>query len=267
MFSDEIIATDAFLDMPSGSQLLYFHLGIRADDDGFISSPKMVMRILGSTEDELKVLFLKKFLLAFDSGVCVVKHWRINNQLRKDRYSETKYITEKSQLYIRPNGSYSFNPENALPLPKGHFTKEQLHFVNHLATKGKPSGNHPSPQYSIGKVSKDKERIDTIQAKVPEGTLRGEEWQEIIDAFEPVNKFYTRFYKNKTQRQAIIDILKQATKNELISVIGLLSQTNQKNYFPHIDTPVKLRDKWSSLKDALIRYKDLSNGKKAPLII
>lgn len=100
-----------------------------------------------------------------------------------------------------------------------------------------------------------KDNTKEILAKVPAGTLRGEEWQEILDAFEPVNKFYVRFYKNKTQRQAIMDILKKSTKQQLLSVIKLLPQTNRKNFFPHIDTPIQLRDKWSALEDAFVRYK------------
>lgn len=150
MFSDEITTADAFLDMPGGSQLLYFHLGMEADDDGFISSPKMVMRAIGSTDDELKVLFAKKFLLPFESGVCVVKHWRINNQIRKDRYEETKYTKEKSQLYIRENGSYTFNPEGAIKVPHGHF----LPLGNQMATIGQPS---------IGKESLDKIRKEASE--------------------------------------------------------------------------------------------------------
>lgn len=148
MFSDEIVISDAFLDMPSGSQLLYFHLGIQADDDGFVSSPKMVMRIIGSSEDELKILMAKKFLIQFPNGICVIKHWRINNQLRKDRYTETKYVDEKNTLFIRENGAYTLNPENALPIPKGHFTAEDIASGNQLATTRQPS---------IGKVSIGKE--------------------------------------------------------------------------------------------------------------
>lgn len=152
MFSDEITSTDAFLDLPKGSQLLYFHLGMSADDDGFVANPKMIMRVIGSSEDELKVLFAKKFLLAFDNGVCVVKHWRINNYIRKDIYKETKYIKEKSSLFIRENGSYSFNPDNAILVPKGHFTIKDKEFVDAPYTDRTLSIG----KVRIGKVSKDK---------------------------------------------------------------------------------------------------------------
>lgn len=169
MFSDEITSTDAFLDMPTSSQLLYFHLGMSADDDGFIASPKMVMRVIGASTDDLKLLVAKKFLLQFESGVCVVKHWRINNQLRKDRYTETKYLPEKTQLFIRENGSYSFNPQGALPVPKGHFTTESLQFGNQLAT----IGVRRRGKDSIGKIRESKEynSLSYLQ-KIPEADIK-----------------------------------------------------------------------------------------------
>lgn len=162
MFSSEITNTDAFLDMPSGSQLLYFHLGMKADDDGFVSSPRQIMRTIGSNEDELKILFAKKFLLAFQSGVCVVKHWRINNQLRKDRYHETKYTKEKATLFIRENGSYTFTQDGAIPMPKGYYLPDG----NQLATKRQP-------EVALGKVRIDKVREDrgASNEAVPIGEL------------------------------------------------------------------------------------------------
>ena len=90
MFAKTIIDSDAFLDMPQSTQLLYFHLAMRADDDGFINSPKTIMRIVGAKDDDLKVLFSKKFLIPFESGIVVIKHWRIHNYIQKDRYHETK---------------------------------------------------------------------------------------------------------------------------------------------------------------------------------
>ena len=107
MFSLEIVDTDAFLDMPHSSQLLYFHLSMRADDDGFVSNPKRVMKLIGSQEDDYKVLLAKRFLISFDSGVVVIKHWRINNYIRSDRYNETTYLDEKSLLQIKQNNSYT----------------------------------------------------------------------------------------------------------------------------------------------------------------
>jgi hypothetical protein len=107
MFSMQIVDTDAFLDMPLTTQLLYFHFGMRADDDGFVSNPKKVMRMIGSGEDDLKVLITKRFIIPFKNGVCVIKHWKINNYIQKDRYNETKYLEEKAKLITKENGSYT----------------------------------------------------------------------------------------------------------------------------------------------------------------
>lgn len=106
MFSKTIIEMDSFLDMSLSAQALYFHLGMRADDDGFVS-PKMVMRMLGSTEDDLKILKAKGFIIPFDNGVIVIRHWKDNNYIRKDTYSPTIYQDElklalSDEMYARP---------------------------------------------------------------------------------------------------------------------------------------------------------------------
>jgi len=107
MFSMKIADSDAFLDMPQSSQLLYFHLGMRADDDGFVSNPKRIMRMIGSQDDDFKVLLTKRFILPFENGVCVIKHWKLNNYIQKDRYTSTVYLEEKKQLRIKENGAYT----------------------------------------------------------------------------------------------------------------------------------------------------------------
>lgn len=127
MTSLEVIDTDAFLDMPMSSQLLYFHLNARADDDGFVANPKKVLRTLGGSSDDYKVLTSKKFLIEFEDGVCVIKHWRINNFVRKDLYKETKYLDLKQSLFIRRNGAYTLTDDGeALPVPSGHFILEDV---------------------------------------------------------------------------------------------------------------------------------------------
>lgn len=117
MTSLEVTGTDAFLDMPQSSQLLYFHLNSLADDDGFVANPKSIMRNCGAQSDDLKLLIAKKFVIAFEDGVCVIKHWRINNFIRKDIYKETKYLNHKQTLFIRANGAYTqTNDGRAVPL-------------------------------------------------------------------------------------------------------------------------------------------------------
>lgn len=111
MFSPQIVQSEEFLSMPTSSQALYFHLGMSADDDGFIQ-PKMIMRQIGSADDDLKVLLAKRFLLSFESGVVVVKHWLIHNLIQKDRYHPTRFQEEHKTLFLKENKAYTDNPES-----------------------------------------------------------------------------------------------------------------------------------------------------------
>ena len=109
MFNIKIVDSDAFLDMPLSAQCLYFHLNMRADDDGFVGNPKRIQRLVGASEDDLKLLIAKRFLLTFENGVIVIKHWRMHNTLSMNRYSETVYTDEKKLLKLKENNSYSFD--------------------------------------------------------------------------------------------------------------------------------------------------------------
>lgn len=106
-FSMKIVDSDAFLDMPLSTQSLYFHLGMRADDDGFVNSPKRIARLVGAGEDDLKLLIAKRFILAFENGVVVIKHWKMQNTLKNDRVKAPQYPELAALIYIKPNGAYS----------------------------------------------------------------------------------------------------------------------------------------------------------------
>ena len=115
MFSLDIVDSDAFLDMPLSTQSLYFHLAMRADDDGFIDKSKRIMRAIGSSDDDMRLLLHKNFVIPFDDGVCVIKHWRMHNYIRSDRYKETNYIEKKAQLGLKENGSYTTKSNLGIP--------------------------------------------------------------------------------------------------------------------------------------------------------
>ena len=152
MFTMQIVDSDAFLDMPLSAQALYFHLNMRADDDGFINNPRKIQRMINASDDDLRVLIAKRFLLAFESGVIVIKHWRMHNILRRDRYTPTQYQEELAQLGIKDNGSYTESG-------------------NQLATSWQPVGNQLEPQVRIGKVSKGKDSIGEGKSKFAPPTL------------------------------------------------------------------------------------------------
>lgn len=107
MFSMSIVDTDAFLEMPATSQLLYFHLSMRADDEGFVGNPKKIIKMGGFNDDDLRMLLTKRFILGFESGVVVIKHWLIHNTIRKDRFNPTNYNSEKNLLCIKENNAYT----------------------------------------------------------------------------------------------------------------------------------------------------------------
>ena len=146
MFAKTIIDSDPFLDMPLSTQALYFHLSMRADDDGFINNPKKIQRMIGASDDDLRVLVMKRFILPFDSGVVVIKHWKIHNYIRNDRYKETVYQEEKALLELKENGAYT--ELSPLGIPDGNQAVDQVETQVRL---GKDS---------IGKVSVGKESIE-----------------------------------------------------------------------------------------------------------
>ena len=120
MFAKTIIDSDAFLDMPMSTQALYFHLSMRADDDGFINNPKRIQRMIGASDDDLKLLIAKAFIIVFESGVVVIKHWKIHNYIRNDRYKPTTYEEEKAMLIEKENKAYS------LGIPNGYQMDTQV---------------------------------------------------------------------------------------------------------------------------------------------
>ena len=182
MFAKTIVLSDAFLDMPMSARCLYFTLGMLADDDGFVNSPKSIMRQCGASDDDLRVLMGKKFLIAFETGVIVIKHWRINNYLRNDRYQGTKYTEEKSKLEIEPSGAYSLIEE-----------EEPL---------GIPSNGIPSiDKNSIDKTSLDKNSIDNTFAQSADEPLASVEPIPLNDGSlwiptQSMYEEYCRLYPN-----------------------------------------------------------------------
>ena len=162
MFSLSVIDTDKFLDMPVSSQLLYFHLGMRADDDGFVSSPKRIARTTNCGDDDLRILATKGYIIPFESGVVVIRHWRQNNQLRSDRYRETVCKNEKATLSIIDN----IYIESTNEAPNGIPVGIPNDIPNSVPT-GKPTVDSTTyqwePQYSIDKDSIDKSSIEKVE--------------------------------------------------------------------------------------------------------
>ena len=111
MFSLDVIDTDKFMDMPLSAQALYFHLGLRADDDGFVASPKKIMKIVDCKQDDMKVLIAKGYVIPFESGLIVIRHWKMHNYIQTDRYRKTKHVVERERLEL-VNNVYKLDTES-----------------------------------------------------------------------------------------------------------------------------------------------------------
>ena len=186
MFAKTIIDSDAFLDMPLSTQALYFHLSMRADDDGFLNNPKKIQRMIGSTDDDLKLLIVKNFIIPFQSGVVVIKHWRIHNYIQKDRYKPTVYQEEMQELGVKDNGAYTSlypsciqtvsKPETQVRLGKDRLVKD-----------------------SKGEVSIEDVCTEPLASSEPEAALDapaiilndGSEWRPTVADINEWRKFYS----------------------------------------------------------------------------
>jgi hypothetical protein len=146
MFAKKIIDSDAFLDLALSTQALYFHLSMRADDDGFINNPKKIMRMVGASQNELENLLSKRFLIAFEGGIVVIKHWRIHNYIQKDRYTPTLYQDLLEKIIVKGNQSYT----------------DDVYAVDTQCIQIVDTGKVSIGKLSKGKVSKESSRNDAL---------------------------------------------------------------------------------------------------------
>lgn len=162
MFAKTIIDSDAFLEMPISARLLYYDLAMRADDDGFINSPKKIMKMIGASDDDMNILILRKFIIPFENGIVVIKHWRIHNYIRKDTYNETPYKEQKLLLEVDENKAYRLKNKSLLVVNEtstnsGRELIEE-NSENIVNTESRRDVDESSTQIRIGKVSIDKEK-------------------------------------------------------------------------------------------------------------
>jgi len=244
MFSPDIVESDAFLDMPASSQSLYFHLGMYADDDGFVGSPKKISKIIGSNDDDLKILISKRFILIFENGIIVIKHWLIHNLLRSDLYHETQYKKEKSLLGLNENGAYTELREGVAEIKKiepPEWLKKRKGMVR--------TANVPQTALRLGKDRLGKDRLD-LQAS-PAININ-----PLIKEFEVINPTIT--YNNITQRKALEEMIKKFGYDELLNTIRLAVSIQGKPYSPVITTPCQLKDNMGKL---LVYFEKEKNSK------
>ena len=181
MFTKRITESDSFLDMPSSTQMLYFHFSMNADDDGFVNNPKKIQKMCGASDDDFKLLIVKSFIILFDSGIIVIKHWKMHNYIQADRYRPTDYVEEKSMLGIKSNKAYTLDVSkmDTECIQNGYIGKD-----------------------SIGKDSKDKDSKD----KDSKGeSVRGEKAKRFYPPTLDEVKQYCEERKNNIDPMAFID--------------------------------------------------------------
>ena len=180
MFAKTIVDSDAFLDMPLSTQSLYFHLNMRADDDGFINNPKKIQRMIGCSDDDLKLLIAKRFIIPFESGIVVIKHWKIHNYIQKDRYKPTIYQEEKNLISEKENKAYTeciqdvsmMDTQVRLELEEGN-SKDKDN-ISDSAAPSKPSKPSKHKHGEYANVLLTDEELDKLKAEYPD-------WQERIE--------------------------------------------------------------------------------------
>ena len=202
MFTQKIIDSDAFLEMPTSAQALYFHLNMRADDDGFVNNPKKITRYVGAAEDDLKLLLLKRFIIGFDSGVIVIKHWRMHNTLKTDRYRPTDYQEELATLRLKENKAYTDKP---LALESGTgLEPEWKPDGTNMEPERNQSGTGLEPQNRIDKISIDKNRLEESLTVSKETVCRTKDVRRIVEAWNSLGLNEVREVTGESKRGGML---------------------------------------------------------------
>lgn len=247
MFSPEIVCSEEFLDMPVSSRELYFQLGMRADDDGFVQQ-KAVMRLIGASQDDLTVLLTKRFLLTFDSGVVVVKHWLIHNMIRADRYKPTRFQEEKNSLFIKENKSYTdWQPNGNQPAPQVRLGKDSK------------SGNSKELQITnkkknMGWQNKSSDNDEDLPVVGEDGEIKKEEkkpkheYKAVYLVFKEVfGKKPNNWLTNKTQQQCAENLFTERGLKAVKNALEFYKTHKEEEYCPQITSPYDLDSKWTKL--------------------
>lgn len=174
MFAKSVIDSDLFLDMPPTTQMLYFHLAMRADDDGFINNPRRIQRMIGASDDDMRILIAKQFILTFENGVIVIRHWKLHNYIRKDMYHPTEYQAERQMLSLKNNKSpYELNADAG--------SQDSSRTCNGYVTDSSRTCNE---NVSIGKDRKGKDRIGKVRLDAANTPSSGECQEKVQDLYD-----------------------------------------------------------------------------------
>lgn len=236
MFTKSVVESDAFLSMPLSSQALYFHLNMKADDDGFVGNPKGIQRLIGAAEDDLKLLIVKGFLIPLDHGVVVIKHWRMHNTIRWDRYTPTVFQDEAQTVYIKQNQSYTINKNKAV-----------ASLATSLNKNGNPDigldldidiSNDISKQLS-NKTGNQNKKTETTEEDLCDKVR--DLYNTICKSFQPIERM------TKKRKQAILEKFENGSSLEIFK--DLFTKAASAEYFVSLQE----REGWKPTFDWLIQ--------------
>lgn len=241
MFDKGIVSADSFTEMSSDAQSLYFHLGMQADDEGFVS-PKGIMRMISAPEDALRILAAKGFVILFESGVVVITDWNENNFLDSRRIKSTQYGGERKKLSLTNNKRYELSI-------------------------GSADAKHPLNQYSIEESSIGEHSIEENGGRAVKGSKAkyGAEGAWVLKSFESVDPKNKTYYSNVTQRFAADFLISEYGRDRISRAIEVIISKRGSRGFPSITSPWELKEKWTKIGEALMRQK--SDDRKPTVLV
>lgn len=236
MFSLDVVDTDAFLDLPISSQALYFHLGLRADDDGFVSSPKRVTAMIGANQDDLKLLVVKGFVIALENGIIVIRHWRQNNYIQSDRYKKTVYQTEFERLIVN-NGVYEIGTDTpCIQNVSGMDTQNSVDKIRKEKDRG-------------GKSIKREKSEKAVPVYFPNDELLNEAFQGYVTMRKQIKKPMTeraiQLAISKLKEMAKLPFSDSIDSDTAIEILNQSTMNSWQGLFPLKDNPKKSSPKTS----------------------
>lgn len=223
MFNLDIIDTDLFIEMPQSSRLLYYELCMRADDDGFVSSPKKIQRVVGCSDDDFKVLITKKFIIPFETGIVVIRHWKIHNYIQKDRYKETLYSEEKRLLSQEENGAYKLMDTSCIQ--NGDTGKDSIELVKDSIDNNKKERKKTSYDEILNSMIEDDDVKNTICDYIKMRKLIKKPMTD-----RAVTMLINKLYKLSNNKQIQIKILEQSILKNWTDIYPYKEENNYASY-------------------------------------
>jgi len=237
MFAKTIVDSDSFLDMPLSTQAVYFHLSMRADDEGFINNPRKIMRMVGAGEDEIKLLIAKRFILDMEDGIVVIKHWRMHNYIQKDRFKATVHTEKREKLTLKKNNVYTMDTECIQDvdtgkgrLGKSSLVEDSIDAEIEISSPAKNVAFHLLNKIKANKPNFKEPNIDT--------------WTKDIDKAIRIDK---------------------RTEQELMGCIDWIYSDAGSFWIPNILSGKKLREKFDTMESQMMSKKKKTDGLDAML--